>query len=172
MIEKILELISVLLINPKIDVRELTDKIGVSENQLRYLLKNINVLLKDKNLKSIERKNNKLTEFELSELSELIRSLKKDRFYSKDERIQLLVALLIIQPDYISLDYLSFELQVSKNTVLRDLSFVKKQLDINNLELTYERNEGYQIVGNEFLIRNSLKKLLMEIATSKRKKFY
>lgn len=170
MIEKILELISVLLINPKIDVRELTDKIGVSENQLRYLLKNINVLLKDKNLKSIERKNNKLTEFELSELSELIRSLKKDRFYSKDERIQLLVALLIIQPDYISLDYLSFELQVSKNTVLRDLSFVKKQLDINNLELTYERNEGYQIVGNEFLIRNSLKKLLMEIATSKRKK--
>ncbi|EKZ7092333.1 helix-turn-helix domain-containing protein, partial [Listeria monocytogenes] len=71
-------------------------------------------------------------------------------------RASLIILMLTTGNEELSLNHFISELEVSKNTVLRDLKLVQKTLDKFNLEVKYSRMRGYLIDGDEWNQRTAL----------------
>lgn len=84
-----------------------------------------------------------------------------DKFYiqeskiniSKEERKIYILLLIFSKIDALSLYDFQYSLNVSKNTVVNDLALLRKELALREIYLTFSRERGYNLEGEELEIR-------------------
>lgn len=165
--EKYLVIITEILANPSITRKELEKKLGLSKDQIKYAINKINDYLEENKLPPIARTKSGcfIIDGSLSMVvdEEHINLDNADMFFSEEERIIIILLLLFNEALDLSLEYFSYELKVSKNTVLRDINKVKMRLVDHGLTIAYSRIAGYSILGNELVLRDFLKEILFQI---------
>ncbi|EOH93852.1 BglG family transcription antiterminator [Enterococcus pallens] len=164
---KYLTILKELIANPSITRKGLESKLQLSKDQIKYAMRQINSELKENELPSVQR--TRTGGFIIDEsVAAFIQSDEEARkdpnlFYSEDERITILALLLFNESLDLSLEYFSYELKVSKNTILRDLSKLKKKLFVHKIKVVYSRTQGYSLSGKELFIRDFIKETLLYI---------
>lgn len=82
-----------------------------------------------------------------------------------EERADILLAVLLQQQEYITIDSLADKLLVSRGTVIKDLSRVRILLAENKLCLQASTNHGIKVVGEEKYLRRLAISLFMKTIT-------
>jgi transcriptional antiterminator/mannitol/fructose-specific phosphotransferase system IIA component (Ntr-type) len=165
--KRIHAVLKALIHNPNISGVELQSEFGLTRKQLSYTVKKINDFLESSNLGLIRRF--KTGKFSVPKLViETFRdepvSLAIGRYiYSEDERIHLLLFFLLIRTERLSLIHLSSSLTVSQNTVINDFKKVQAMIVQYHLQINYDRENGYRIIGDEIDKRYLLLKLIRRI---------
>ncbi|MEC1375914.1 BglG family transcription antiterminator [Heyndrickxia oleronia] len=141
----------------------LEQKYQLSRRQLGYSIDKINKYLLDHNLPVIERTRKAhfiidRTIFEKFNVANESKKQKEDEvLFTEEQRLNMIISLLILSTEELSLNHFTSYLKVSKNTVLSDLKLVQKQLEEEyGLIIRYSRKSGYVIEGKEFQIRKLL----------------
>ncbi|WP_115752749.1 BglG family transcription antiterminator [Listeria kieliensis] len=79
----------------------------------------------------------------------------KDRplYFEESERMKLIYLMTFSCYQELSVFYYQSVLKVSKNTILSDIKKLRKLLAASNIELAYDRKQGFFLVGAEWEIR-------------------
>lgn len=165
--EKYFTVLQEIVANPNTTRKGLEKKLQLSKDQIKYAISKINAYLNENELPSIRRTKNGGFIIDHSVINFIRKDEEIDKdidlFYSEDERIMILALLLFNESLDLSLEYFSYELKVSKNTILRDLSKLKEKLSVHSIKISYSRIQGYSISGNELLIRDFVKETLYHV---------
>ena len=145
--------------NPMITTNDLQKKYNLTTRQIDYSFRKINNWLKGSDYSEIRRDEN--GHFIVApDLSQAIcdeRARLTNQYILKaNERVNLIILMLGTHLEELSLNHLISDLEVSKNTVLRDLKVVQKSLDEYGLAIMYSRKTGYFIEGDELIQRQVL----------------
>lgn len=150
-----------LISNPSINSAELEKKYNLTRRQLGYSIYQLNEWLQSKDIPALER--TRQGHFIINEDVFILingeSKLLESNILSEKQRVYFIVMILLSSQEELSLNHFTFELDVSKNTILNDLKQVQTYLKDYNLKIEYSRKNGYVITGQEFQIR----KLLIEI---------
>ncbi|MCX8650523.1 BglG family transcription antiterminator [Gilliamella sp. B2776] len=165
--KRIHTVLNALIQNPSISGVELQAEFGLTRKQLSYTFKKINDFLESSNLELIKRfKTGKFSvpkhvieTFRDEPVSKTIGRY----IYSEDERVHLLLFFLLTRTERLSLIHLSSALTVSQNTVINDIKKVQIMMVQYHLQISYDRENGYRIVGNEIDKRYLLLELIHRI---------
>lgn len=149
-----------------VSTQKIADEFGVSPRTIRYDLDLIEEWCV-KNHATLVRSPGKGVRVETngkrSVLERRLRSLSpQDRILTEEERVRLILQELIASGKPMTLDALSQRIQCSRNTVIKVMKIVRARLDERNLELRIVTGKGYQIQGNESMIRRLLFDLYAE----------
>lgn len=165
--KRIHAVLNALIQNPSISGTELQSEFGLTRKQLSYTFKKINDFLESSNLESIKRyKTGKFSvpKLVIETFREKSSTVAIGRYiYSEDERIHLLLFFLLTRTERLSLIHLSSSLTVSQNTVINDIKKVQMMIVQYHLQINYDRENGYRIIGNEIDKRYLLIKLIRRI---------
>ncbi|ERN55122.1 BglG family transcription antiterminator [Alkalihalophilus marmarensis] len=146
--------------NPDISNKELENKYRLSRRQISYSFSKINSWLKDNNYPTITRTNsgNFIVNPILIELFADNTENNSPTQYipSEKERAEFIILILLSSEEELSLIHFSSALQVSKNTILRDMKAAQKMVNQYHLEIAYSRMHGYDVVGTEWNKRRLL----------------
>lgn len=168
--ERIRNILVLLIKNPEIKMAELTNELGLTRRQINYSINQFNEELAHKEIPQIIR--NHTGDFQIP--LEVVRIIANDTnchssellvietVFSESERAALLLAFLITNLDYVSLDHLTDFLGVSKNTILEDFKRIEWLVQKYNLSVDYNRQQGYQLKGNEHKILQVLSDLVKQ----------
>lgn len=152
------KILKTLLNNPSIRSKELGKMYNISRRQLGYSIDKINDWLEYKNLPVIRRTRqgsfmiHKNTFFFLSQKQEVKSNM---NVLSEEQRIYMIILMLLSRDDLLLLHFTS-ELDVSKNTVLKDLKRAQQLVSKYESAIRFSRRLGYVIEGDEFQIRKLL----------------
>ena len=142
----------------------ITQKIGLSNRQLNYNLKDIKNWLASKNIKlSGNASNGYILEIDSIQKKNFLDQLKNEKFQlilSSDHRQQLLILLLLLSDMPLNLDYFEEITLVSRSTILKDLDEVEKWLSEWEIDLLRKQNYGIEIIAQENRIQRALCALL------------
>lgn len=75
--------------------------------------------------------------------------------YTQDERVSLLLYILLANQENLHSQNLIDFMNVSRNTLFNDLKTVREKLIGYDLDLQYVNNEGYQVLGDVIKIRTA-----------------
>jgi len=148
--------------NPSITSTLLEEKLDLSRRQLGYSIDKINDWLMSNNLPVIERTRQGHFVIDQSIFTKLDgnhETIPKDMepmILNEEQRIQIILIMLLGSEEELSLNHFTYELKISKNTVLNDLKQAQKYLNDFALKIRYTRKYGYLIEGKEFQIRRLL----------------
>ncbi|ASN04567.1 BglG family transcription antiterminator [Virgibacillus necropolis] len=149
-----------LVSNPSITSTALEKKYNVTRRQLGYSFNKINDWLMSKNLPVIERTRQGhfiINQSVFTRLNGEEKSVPVDTsLLSENQRVHLIIMMLLSYKEELSLSHFTIELDVSKNTVLSDLKQVQNYLSDYDLIIRYSRKSGYLIEGKEFQVRKLL----------------
>lgn len=131
-----------------ISLTDLIKFIGVSRRTIYRDLSEIKPVLKDKNIEIVKQDNlyflkgkerDSLVKFkdELQILPEL----------SIEQRRNILAIKLLLENDYQKIVALAYELDVSKNTIINDLSELEELFEEYNIRIIREKSKGIIIKG-------------------------
>ena len=149
------EILNILLVKRRVTVEELMTLTDLSKQTLRKNIQLLNDRLQE-TAQIVEE--GKYFELKVAHLDrfQLIMSgkLKKETdFNSAGKRMAYIIRALIDAPDYILIDDLCDELQVSRGTVNKDMREIKKAIGPYGVKIVGIPNKGMQIVGDEFHFR-------------------
>lgn len=146
--------------NPSITSMDLEKKFNLTRRQLGYSFDKINEWLMAKNLPAIERTRKGhfiIDQSVFTRLSNEDQSIPVDTIIlSEEQRVYLIILMLLSGEEELSLSHFTIEFDVSKNTILSDLKQVQIHLNDYDLVLHYSRKLGYVLAGKEFQIRKLL----------------
>ena len=142
---------------------ELLNELELSSRQLAYSIEAINEKLSEKRLPLIERRNGYYYAKNESADYLTIHQSVQDIIFSKEDRVHLLLIMILTRVEELSLDHFCIELQISKNTALADIKKAKTLLLKYHLEIEFSRKKGYVIVGEEWDKRIALFHSIIEI---------
>ncbi|ARA98346.1 MULTISPECIES: BglG family transcription antiterminator [Geobacillus] len=149
-----------LLNNPTFTGKELSQKLNITQRQLGYGIEKINEWLLNHNLPPIERTRKgyfSIDPIVFAKLSpQTSQLIAKKWVLTVKQRIDLILLMLLTSKEELSLNHFSFELNVSKNTILNDFQHAQKLLAPYGLTLRYTRKTGYSLDGEEFQKRKLL----------------
>ncbi|WP_188454887.1 BglG family transcription antiterminator [Virgibacillus oceani] len=148
-----------LMMNPGITSKDIEKKYDLTRRKLGYSFDKINDWLISKNLPAIERTRQgqfiidetiftKMNNDHTGEPAELEILSEKQRVYT--------IIMMLLSNEELSLNHFTSELDVSKNTVLRDLKRAQDYVADYDLTIRYSRRLGYVMEGKEFLVRKLL----------------
>ncbi|WP_337017909.1 BglG family transcription antiterminator [Oceanobacillus massiliensis] len=145
---------------PSIISMDLEKKYDLTRRQLGYSIQKINDWLVSNNLPAIERTRNGHFVIDQAVFSKFSsnneNTIAKTNILTEDQRVYLIMMMLVSSEEELSLNHFTLELNVSKNTILSDLKEVQRRLDEYELTIRYSRKNGYLIEGKEFQIRKLL----------------
>lgn len=152
--------------NPNETSSSIGKRLDLTRSQLNYSLKKLNDYLEAMQLETIYRTQN--GHFVVSrEVNEQVNNLQKNKqidvYLSREERLQLIILMLLSKTDFLSMNHFIVELNVSKNTVARDLKDLTGLLSNHQLKFEYLRSKGYRIKGDEWNRRQLLFETVNEI---------
>lgn len=160
--KKQLQIIDKLIQNPVLTKDELTKSLSLTDRQVEYSIEKLNQYLSSQGKQDIDSEGVYITipsatyKFLLSiRVSDNLTSL-KGYILSTEERKLFLILLLSTNNDYLSLVHLQELLQVSQSTVSKDLKQLEVGLLDDQLKISYDRKNGYKIIGNENAVRSYL----------------
>ena len=143
-------ILHLLLQNRSISEQELKSKVEISTGQLRYSIDQINSQLLELKFPAIEKRQGKYY------CSERIADFLKEQSglnefsLSAEDRIQVIVLIILSRMQDLSLDHLVEILQISKNTVVTDIKKCNEYLKNHQLSIHYSRKDGYHLMGDEW----------------------
>lgn len=154
--------------DPTITGVQLEKEMGLTRKQISYSLEKINYYLMDNGFNNIERlKTGKfvvqkevIDAFKTNKLNDNI-----DRYiFAEHERILLITLMLLEHKEEFSINHFTFMFKVSKNTVISDIRKVHSTLmQQYDLEILYNRQKGYYIVGKEYEKRILMVRIIREL---------
>lgn len=155
-----------ILNNPDETSVSLKNRHHLTRSQLNYSIQKVNEYLTELNLEPITRTTNghfvitkeTIEEFEQSNAQKTV-----ETYLLPEERIQVLILMLLSKTEPLSMNHFIVELNVSKNTIARDLKELRPLLDQYQLRLEYLRSKGYRIKGEEWNRRQLLTKTVNTI---------
>lgn len=148
-------ILKMLVDNPTILGSQLEKELGLSRKQLSYSLEKINYYLMENGLAEIGRM--KTGKFVISR--DVIQSFKSEGYAYDDnnyilneqERLYLIVLILLLHREELSINHFTSILKISKNTVINDMKKLQNTtLHDYDLKIFYDRQKGYYIVGKEY----------------------
>lgn len=158
--ERSSQILHEILINPSIKNKDLEDQFSLSRRQVGYSINKINDWLTASGLPVIKRTKSGLFLLNKVLYTTLMNesTLNETDAYilSENERVNLLILMLLSRSEELSLYHFTSSLGVSRNTVINDLKNAQLQLDIFELTIKYYRQYGYLIEGKEFNKRQLL----------------
>ncbi|TWI59314.1 BglG family transcription antiterminator [Halalkalibacter nanhaiisediminis] len=140
--------------NPDISNKDLENKFQLSRRQISYSFTKINDWLKGKNYPVISRTNG--GKFIVNPVLIGLFAEKRDDsssatyIPSEKERAEFIILMLLSGEEELSLVHFSSALQVSKNTILRDMKLSHTIVSEYKLEIVYSRMNGYEVSGSEW----------------------
>lgn len=158
------QLLNVLLVKRRVDVRDLSDLTHLSVPTLK---KNIDLLNGQMTDIAFIDKTSKIIELHIYDVASfrtiMSGSLKEDTdFNSQGKRIAFCLKQLIKKNDFIMIDDLADELQVSRGTVNKDLKLIKQNIESYGVSLKGIPNKGIKLIGDEFNFRLILLKYVYD----------
>lgn len=153
--------------NPEISNVKLEEKFQLSRRQINYSFQKINDWLEANNYPMIKRTNTGkfiVSPIIIDLFAEKVDYSPRKTSYipSEKERAKYILLMLLSNTEELSLIHFSSALDVSKNTVLRDLKYAQIIIEEYNLEIVYSRMHGYDLSGSEWNKRKLLVELLQE----------
>src|SRR5699024_3171238 len=152
-----------LLIKRVIKGTELLEEFGISNRQLQYSIEKINEELEMNQLSPIKKNNgyyySKLTVNDYLSINQKA----KDIYFPKEDRIKLIILMILTRKEPLNLDHVSIDLKVSKNTALAYVKKTKVYLEENDLSLNFNRKKRYHILGDEWDKRMLLFRSIIKI---------
>lgn len=152
-----------LVIHQTISEAALMKKFDISARQLEYSIEAINDRLSEKKLPPVEKVQGRyisnqglasyLTRYQTME----------DILFSVNDRIDLIIILILTRSEELSLNHFVFDLGVSKNTAVSDIKKAKEFLQQKDMTISFSRKDGYFIEGNEWDKRYILMQAIMRI---------
>lgn len=146
------KILSVIMSTPNLNLTDLSLRTGIRKSKLIDEIYVINKVIMDNNLPKIT-----LFDNNISVPNKLIKNIQEvfqlfnlqDLTFSQEDRKELIILYIFSHNDYISNLHLQELLNVSKNTVLNDISFIKAELQEYPIQLKYRRSLGYHFKGLE-----------------------
>lgn len=129
-----------------------TEEIRMSINRINLLFNNSIYLWEDNNISLIDKHVETIYQNENITMDLLL------YYLSIENRRMVIILYLLTNGEYISLSNLAGLVDVSKNTVLNDLNFIKKQLKKYKARVNYSRKYGYTVEGDESSLRRLINK--------------
>ncbi|MCT1902488.1 BglG family transcription antiterminator [Oceanobacillus sojae] len=154
------QLLQELINNPNATLKSLEAKMGINQRQIKYSLEKINSHLMDIHHVQIER--TPKGQFIMpGKVTEMFLEAKGGHSYvlSENERVDILLIIILNRSQDLSLTHLTELLDFSRNTITKVIKQAKEKLKPYQIELNYSRIEGYQLLGGEYEKR----KLLFDI---------
>lgn len=136
-------------------VNDLKKQFQISRSQVEYSLQKIDDWLEYNDLPPVKRIRNVgliIDKTALDTLNLEGKDLKNFNQYTlKDnERVLLILIMMLGVEEELSLFHFSSALNVSKNTIVGDLKKLEKEIADFELQLNYSRRDGYHIAGDEW----------------------
>lgn len=166
--ERALALLQYIVDNPNTSGNQLQEEFKLSRKQISYSLEKVNYYLAEFGYPKIERlktgrfivPNSVVSYFKTSSVE-----INQSQFvYSELDRQNLIVLILLNHSRELGIYNFVSSLQVSKNTILKDIKKIQKYWDEqNDLKILYNRNSGYAISGKEFEKRRLLIKIVRNV---------
>lgn len=154
--------------NSSITGKLLEEKFNLTRKQLSYSFIKINDYLKDNGHPEIKRLRTGYVQIPGSVIEQYstkgTRAEKLTFTYSDEERAYWIELRLLCREEELSTYHFMEELQISKNTLISDLKKVQERVEKFGLKLSYNRKDGYRLLGSEYhkreLLTFELRKLL------------
>lgn len=133
--------------------KDIIQKYSLTRKQFDYSFSKINLWLDHQKLPLIQRTQHgtfsvdKLVTKKIS--IEVFDNSIKDYILTNEERLQVIMLLLLSRKESLSLLHFTSVLLLSKSTILSDLRRLEGELEKRKLKLVYSRSEGYGLVGTE-----------------------
>uniref|UniRef100_UPI0010333BE3 BglG family transcription antiterminator n=1 Tax=Clostridioides difficile TaxID=1496 RepID=UPI0010333BE3 len=146
--ERAKKILDFIIKNNNVTSQELQEKFNVSKRTIYYDIIAINEQLgKSGNIKNVKHKF--IFEGNLCDARKII-STEEDKFLDSDYRKTFILNKILLG-EKISIEKLTNEMLLSKNTVVQTITDVKKYLQTMGLRLEYKGK--YKIIGDEYVIR-------------------
>lgn len=155
--------------------RELASKLGVSLKTVRNDLKKINSIFIG-NGGALESKSRVGYSFKITDKTKFVDFIKtkwyKFAFYNQDDlnlrenRIQLLLRILLFEKMYVKEDDLAEKLSISKSQLSIDLKNVKERIRKFNLKLEIRPYYGIKLTGSEINLRKFISYYFFDISSN------
>ncbi|RDW20675.1 BglG family transcription antiterminator [Oceanobacillus chungangensis] len=156
-----------LINNPSVTSTTIEEEYNLTRRQLGYSINKINDWLYTNNLPLIERTRKGQFIIDQTVFSKLSGNhenfIMDSTILAEEQRVQLILLMLLGSEEELSLNHFTIELEVSKNTILSDMKQVQVFLDEYNLVNRYSRKHGYLIEGDEFQIRKLLNNVVQQV---------
>ena len=141
------QIAEIILSEPNITIKEVSDTLKISLRQVRYDVSCINEYFKDLSHPVLETDNKGLFIVNNVEKLKIIKKSKKNNFkFSQEQRLHLLLVICAFNIKKMNLSQLSKEMNISRMTIKNDLELVKESLKQYHLELNY--NNIFYLTGN------------------------
>lgn len=150
------QILEFIIENRRVKLDELVKQFGVSKRTLYYDIQSINYFIKSAGeIKNIEHEFSFVGDY--SKLHSTIK-IQESKFLNIEYRKNYIL-YKILNGEKVTIDKLADEMVLSRNTIVQTMDEIKEDLKDMQLSLTYKRK--YEIVGNEYKIRE-LYLLLMQ----------
>ncbi len=156
-----------LILGNRQNVIDLVDKYNLQERTIRADIKELNEALQEYSLPLIASDKNGELFIDIEDkpdVSAYEKFIQAHTFYtyymSKNERSTILAMILMNADGYVTVEQLRDIIGASRNTLLHDLSELKKWFEENSMELVSQVRRGYIVNAPELQIRKGILKLL------------
>lgn len=162
------KILKMIVDNPTITGVQIEKEMDLSRKQLSYSLEKINYYLLDNGFSNIERlrtgkfvvQKEVIDAFKSKQLNDNLHTY----IYVEYERILLITLLLLERKEELSVNHFTSIFKVSKNTVISDIRKAQHILrEKYDLEILYNRQKGYYIVGKEYEKRILMVRVIREL---------
>lgn len=155
--ERAKQILSFIVENKSVALKELLERFNISKRTLYYDIKSINLSLKDiGEIKNIDHQFSFEGNYE--KLHKRI-NIKRDEYLNLEYRKNIIIHK-ILNEERITIDKLTEEMLLSRNTIVQTIDSIKETLGEMELKLVY--NKRYEILGSEYKIRELYLLLIQE----------
>lgn len=156
MSDRSLDILQQLIKKRSIQEAALSKMFDLSARQLSYSIEAINEKLLENRLPIIEKRHGYYhVRNEAAEYLTIQQSI-QDIIFSKEDRVYVLLIMILTRTEELSLDHFCIELQISKNTALADIKKAKELVAKQQLKIEFSRKNGYVVSGSEWNKRSML----------------
>ncbi len=143
------------------DLKQISQKMNLSERAIRYEVENLNFYLKKFNIGEIIQTGKKI-KLVINSKDKLLSKLNKDNYnFTKDEREDFILANYLFNGD-VRQKIFEEELNVSTATIANDIQRIKERVNSSGLEFkSYTKTKTF-IVGEEKKIRQMMHNFLID----------
>ena len=144
---RMLKIIHYLYSNKDTTYKDISKDLDIKERLIRYDIEKINDFLEIQKLPLIERlPKGRLLFSDTLSLDDFEQG--HEFIFTQNDRVSLILLLLLLDPKQVKLNKLSVELQVSRSTLKNDLDLLEKE------HILLQYNQAFVLIGNEINIVN------------------
>lgn len=142
---RMLQILEYLEDHPKTTYKDIADVLEIKERYIRYDIDRINDYLCLCHLPVIEKKSKGMILFP-GHIDISLLNNEEHFFYSANERLSLILLILLFDAKHFKMNKLSQELQVSRSTIKKDMSDLEKKFKGKNLVIEY--TDHFELTGD------------------------